>query len=100
MSLFVLDVYSFPFIDVLDGVKNMVLKDGSKALWKGLPPTLWRDVPFSAIYWMGYEECKVALEAYSNRNLVMSDLQITFIAGALSGMVCNHYNAFFFIRIY
>lgn len=66
----------------------MVLKDGSKALWRGLPPTLWRDVPFSAIYWMSYEECKQALETYSNNDLVsMSDLQITFIAGALSGMV-------------
>lgn len=64
----------------------MVLKDGSKALWKGLPPTLWRDVPFSAIYWMGYEKCKVALEA-SNR-MALTDLQISFAAGAMSGMVC------------
>lgn len=77
----------FPIIDVLDGVRNMVLKDGSKALWRGLPPTLWRDVPFSAIYWMGYEECKLFLEAQANHNLLMSDLQITFLAGALSGMV-------------
>lgn len=69
---------------MLDGVRNMVLKDGSKALWRGLPPTLWRDVPFSAIYWMGYEKCKVALES-SNR---MSELEVSFAAGAISGMVC------------
>lgn len=76
------------FKHVLDGVRNMVLKDGSKALWRGLPPTLWRDVPFSAIYWMGYEECKHFLEANkaNHSSLLMSDLQVTFLAGALSGM--------------
>ncbi|KAG2197880.1 hypothetical protein INT47_003549 [Mucor saturninus] len=72
------------FKHVLDGVRNMVLKDGSKALWRGLPPTLWRDVPFSAIYWMGYEKCKVALES-SNR-LAFSELEVSFAAGAISGM--------------
>lgn len=64
----------------------MVLKDGSKALWRGLPPTLWRDVPFSAIYWMGYEECKFAIEA--SNNMALNDLQVSFAAGAMSGMVC------------
>ena len=63
----------------------MVVKDGSRALWRGLPPTLWRDVPFSALYWMGYEQLKQRLEATQSN--VMSDLQITFVAGALSGMI-------------
>ncbi|KAH8928152.1 mitochondrial carrier [Atractiella rhizophila] len=31
------------------------------SLWRGLPPTLWRDVPFSAIYWVGYETLKKSL---------------------------------------
>jgi solute carrier family 25 protein 39/40 len=61
----------------------MVLKDGSKALWRGLPPTLWRDVPFSAIYWMCYEEFKHAIEA---QYITLSELETTFVAGALSGM--------------
>lgn len=72
-------------LDVMEGVKKMVVQDGSKALWRGLPPTLWRDVPFSAIYWMGYEECKRSIE--KNQQHSMSELQITFVAGALSGMV-------------
>lgn len=60
----------------------MVLKDGSRALWRGLPPTLWRDVPFSAIYWMGYEETKRTIELQGN----LSELETSFLAGALSGM--------------
>jgi solute carrier family 25 protein 39/40 len=72
-------------IDVMEGVKKMVLQDGSMALWRGLPPTLWRDVPFSAIYWMGYEETKRAIIT----NGQLSELQTSFLAGALSGMVSN-----------
>jgi solute carrier family 25 protein 39/40 len=67
----------------MEGVKKMVLQDGSMALWRGLPPTLWRDVPFSAIYWMGYEETKRAIISKGQ----FSELQNSFLAGALSGMV-------------
>ncbi|KAG2237735.1 hypothetical protein INT48_009673 [Thamnidium elegans] len=74
------------FKHVLNGVKNMVSKDGSRALWRGLPPTLWRDVPFSAVYWMGYEQCKNAIELHNQHYVALTDLQITFAAGALSGM--------------
>ncbi|KAI8967601.1 mitochondrial carrier domain-containing protein [Mycotypha africana] len=67
---------------VLRGVKNMVVQDGLTALWRGLPPTLWRDVPFSAIYWMGYEEIKKII----GNKYPKHELQTSFFAGALSGM--------------
>jgi solute carrier family 25 protein 39/40 len=34
---------------------------GPGALWRGWAPTLARDVPFSALYWLAYERAKEAL---------------------------------------
>jgi solute carrier family 25, member 39/40 len=43
------------FRETMDGVREMVASEGVRSLWRGLTLTLWRDVPFSAIYWWGYE---------------------------------------------
>jgi solute carrier family 25 protein 39/40 len=43
------------FRETMDGVREMVSSQGVFSLWRGLTLTLWRDVPFSAIYWWGYE---------------------------------------------
>lgn len=43
------------FRETLDGLRDMVADKGVRSLWRGLTLTLWRDVPFSAIYWWGYE---------------------------------------------
>lgn len=60
----------------------MVHRDGLKSLWKGLIPTLWRDVPFSAIYWGLYETGKSHLHEHFRGPYV------SFICGAASGAVC------------
>ncbi|KAI1500286.1 mitochondrial carrier domain-containing protein [Biscogniauxia marginata] len=36
-------------------VREMVVEHGYRSLWRGLTLTLWRDVPFSGMYWWGYE---------------------------------------------
>jgi len=61
-------------------VKTALREEGVLSMWRGIGPTLLRDVPFSAIYWMGYE----TLKSFSpNPTSFLS----TFLAGASAGMV-------------
>lgn len=66
---------------------------GLSSAWRGLPPTLWRDVPFSAVYWAGYEGIKRALtggkgmgEGWEGQS-AGGEFAVAFVAGAGSGMV-------------
>ena len=43
------------FRDTLLGLHRMTQSQGYTSLWRGLSLTMWRDVPFSGIYWWGYE---------------------------------------------
>ncbi|OLN84326.1 Solute carrier family 25 member 39-like protein 1 [Colletotrichum chlorophyti] len=89
------------------GIKDMVNANGYTSLWRGLTLTLWRDVPFSGIYWWGYETIRGKLtdmretrrgrtldargsrtqarrrsQSQENHAETMTD---SFIAGAVSG---------------
>lgn len=67
----------------------MVQQEGVLSLWRGLGPTLWRDVPFSAIYWMGYENIKRRLVSWDSRHNKpsLNEFEVAFASGALSGMI-------------
>ncbi|EGP83458.1 unnamed protein product [Zymoseptoria tritici ST99CH_1A5] len=80
------------------GLKDMVGTDGYTSLWRGLTLTFWRDVPFSALYWWGYEygrerlhEARArdsSISGQSRRDLTKSELlQDSFIAGAGAGAI-------------
>ncbi|KAH8195882.1 hypothetical protein TruAng_009958 [Truncatella angustata] len=43
------------FANTMNSMKEMVAEHGTRSLWRGLNLTLWRDVPFSGMYWWGYE---------------------------------------------
>ncbi|KAG0303426.1 hypothetical protein BGZ98_006665 [Dissophora globulifera] len=79
------------FRGVSQGIVAMVRAEGVLSLWRGLGPTLWRDVPFSAIYWMGYENIKKQTIAWDlsrhPQKPVLNEFEIAFTSGALSGMI-------------
>jgi len=46
------------FKETLTGMHKMTQTQGYTSLWRGLTLTMWRDVPFSALYWWGYEDLR------------------------------------------
>ncbi|KAI8866389.1 mitochondrial carrier [Ramicandelaber brevisporus] len=84
---------------VVAGIAKMVKNDGFGSLWRGLAPSLWRDVPFSAIYWTGYETIRSSLSSRMRaQNAAASgghvtelsgrqEYSVAFISGASSGII-------------
>ncbi|KAI9299001.1 mitochondrial carrier [Neoconidiobolus thromboides FSU 785] len=71
--------------DVSKEILKMVQQQGIRSLWSGLTPTLWRDIPFSGIYWTGYEYLKKELNQQGS--LKLSPFSNSFISGASSGIL-------------
>jgi solute carrier family 25 protein 39/40 len=75
---------------VVRSLRHAVLRKGLGELYKGLSPTLWRDVPFSAIYWTGYELFRSYYNTLLIRNEHISSLDrfnTSFSAGASAGII-------------
>lgn len=88
------------FVETFVGLKNMVRAQGYTSLWRGLTLTMWRDVPFSGIYWWGYETVRNSLSEYRDPHQLTrprsrsrgnedhtSTFVNNFVAGATSGAV-------------
>ncbi|WWC57772.1 uncharacterized protein I303_100307 [Kwoniella dejecticola CBS 10117] len=67
-------------------MSKLVQTKGVTILWRGLGPTLWRDVPFSGIYWAGFELMKSYLNT-SPTTSNLSPISTSFISGFLSGTI-------------
>ncbi|KIW44741.1 uncharacterized protein PV06_03191 [Exophiala oligosperma] len=96
------------FKETLLGMHRMTQTQGYTSLWRGLTLTMWRDVPFSGIYWWGYEAVRNRLtdarEAAKGHDLSparsltggresqaneshMTTFVDSFLAGSVSGAV-------------
>ena len=91
------------FSETLVGLRKMVHVQGYTSLWRGLTLTMWRDVPFSGIYWWGYEGIRNALtdirdpphqrtrprSGSRNSENHTATFVDSFVAGATSGAVAS-----------
>ncbi len=63
---------------------------GYLSLWRGLSPTLWRDVPFSALYWASYEIIRQHLLQHPGifpQAVSQGVFMPSFISGAAAGSI-------------
>ncbi|CAD6907077.1 unnamed protein product [Tilletia controversa] len=64
-------------------------RGGPTVLWRGLGSTLWRDVPFSAVYFAGYEGLKRLMTGgglgEGNASNHTAEFGISFASGSISG---------------
>lgn len=65
---------------VLTSIGSIARSEGSLYLWRGLGPTLWRDVPFSGLYWANYESLKGLFKRRGHEGA-----WVAFASGAVSG---------------
>ena len=71
--------------------RSLVRAEGVAGLYKGLGPTLWRDVPFSGIYWLCLENFRDVVRPWvvgeREHAAPLQQASISFLSGAAAGMV-------------
>ncbi|KAJ9448792.1 Mitochondrial carrier protein MTM1 [Diplonema papillatum] len=64
-------------------IHSAVGQEGFRSLWRGVVPTLWRDIPFSMIYWASLEHLR---SVYVDGALTSSSrIFSTFLCGGFAG---------------
>lgn len=69
------------YLEIGRAINTSVKTQGVLSLWRGLGPTILRDVPFSSLYWLNYEFFKAR---YNQRD---PTFQFSFVAGAAAGTI-------------
>jgi len=76
---------------MMEEFRLLIRSEGCSGLYRGLAPLLWRDVPFSGIYWMCLETFKRQLGpmviASDHRPTPLQQVSISFASGCAAGMV-------------
>ncbi|XP_017066932.1 solute carrier family 25 member 40 isoform X2 [Drosophila eugracilis] len=64
-------------------LRSLIRQHGILGLWRGWPPTVMRDAPFSGTYWAAYEAMKRAF------GVTEPTFLFSFLTGAVSGAVAT-----------
>jgi len=76
-------------LSILNSLRAEISEGGVRSLYRGLGPSLFRDVPFSGLYWLNYEWLrKTTLKRYfpNNKQPTASELwTASFVSGLGSG---------------
>lgn len=84
--------------DLSNTLKELVESGGFRSLWRGLIPSLWRDVPFSIFYWSTYERLKIFIMQKSRLKQMPSAFCSGVIAGALATIFTHPFDTVKSIR--
>lgn len=71
----------YTYKELMSVVRSAVERNGVRSLWRGLSPMLFRDIPFSILYWVLYERTKLQLSQFDSRYKSF----VPFVAGSASG---------------
>jgi solute carrier family 25 protein 39/40 len=80
-------IYFMAFTELRKAIRVSIKQDGILSMYRGLTATLWRDIPFSAIYWTCYEQFKKSTLMAMHRE--RTDFLISFICGMTAGLVAS-----------
>ena len=71
-----------------------VAHDGWRSLWRGTSPTLYRDVPFSALYWVAAEAVRERLWRRwgASSDALVVNVTAGFIAGAVASATTHPFD--------
>jgi solute carrier family 25 protein 39/40 len=75
-------------VGLIHELRSIIQQEGSRGLYRGLAPTLWRDVPFSAMYWLCIERFReMWKEREEEAPTPLHQTGQAFVNGAVSGMI-------------
>lgn len=83
------------YFEMKQALRSLIQYHGFTGLWKGLMPTLLRDVPFSAIYWVSYEQLKASYirrHQYSKQPSLVHNFLFGSLAGSVAALVTTPFD--------
>ncbi|CAF1118401.1 unnamed protein product [Rotaria sordida] len=86
------------YTDLHNILRESIQSNGLRTLWRGLIPTLWRDLPFSIFYWSVYERLKLFIMKQFSTAPTLAAFYSGATAGALATIFTHPFDTIKSIR--